>query len=230
MNPKLFLFDIDGTLLSARGLPKIAMANVLKRRYKSFTYDRKYDYSGRTDPEIIEYLLQFDKREYNDSVIEDILHEFCLELQRQFVDNHAPTIHPGVNDLLAQLNVINNAYLGLVTGNSTEGARIKLEAVNLHDYFPIGGYGDDSKYRTDLPPIATARAEEYYNVKFNPNDIWIIGDSIYDIICAKENNLRCLAVATGWTPRKQLSEKEPEYLETDLSDYKRILDILFSES
>ena len=57
MNPKLLLFDIDGTLISARGLPKTAMGNVLKKRYNSFTYDQDYDFSGRTDHEIIEYLL-----------------------------------------------------------------------------------------------------------------------------------------------------------------------------
>ena len=229
-NPKLFLFDIDGTLISARGLPKIAMGNVLKRRYECFTYDSDYDFSGRTDPEIIESLLKFDNREFNDDLIREILHEFCLELQSQFTQNAAPKIHPGVNVLIDQLHSMSDVFLGLVTGNIAEGARIKLEAANLRKYFPIGGFGDDSKHRSDLPPIAKARAEGFYGVQFRSENTWIIGDSIHDITCAQENNLRCLAVATGWTTRETLSQKNPEYLETDLSNFNRIIEILLSDN
>ena len=230
MNPKLLLFDIDGTLISARGLPKTAMGNVLKKRYNSFTYDQDYDFSGRTDHEIIEYLLKFDNRKFTDLLIKEILQEFCLELQHQFTENNQPKIHPGVSDLIKELNSMPNVFLGLVTGNIAKGARIKLEAANLYHYFPIGGFGDDSKHRSDLPPIAMTRAEAFYDIKFKINDIWIIGDSIHDITCAQENNLRCLAVTTGWTSRETLSKKNPEFLETDLSDFNRILEILFSDN
>ena len=54
MNPKLLLFDIDGTLISTHGIPKIAMGRVLKNRFNSFSYDSKFNFSGRTDWEIVE--------------------------------------------------------------------------------------------------------------------------------------------------------------------------------
>ena len=75
MNPKLLLFDIDGTLISARGIPKKAMATVLSRRFSTFKYDRIFDFSGRTDPEIIEHLLNFDKKEITEHIIQEILRE-----------------------------------------------------------------------------------------------------------------------------------------------------------
>jgi phosphoglycolate phosphatase-like HAD superfamily hydrolase len=226
MNPKLILFDIDGTLMSAHGIPKKAMVSVLARRYHTFRYDQMYDFSGRTDPEIIEHLLQYDDREFSITLIKEILGEFCIELEKEFDNGQKPEIHPGVERLIQKLDGIANVFLGLVTGNVSEGARIKLEAVDLHKYFPIGGFGDDSKDRNDLPPIAKKRAEIHFNKLFELKNIWIIGDSIYDIKCAQKNELRCLAVSTGKTSKDDLFAADPEFLENDLSDLDRIHKIL----
>jgi phosphoglycolate phosphatase-like HAD superfamily hydrolase len=222
MNSKLLLFDIDGTLLSAHGVPKTAMATVLARRYQSFRYDQNYDFSGRTDPQIIEHLLQHDKREFSEDLLKEILWEFCIELKKEILNGRKPVIHPGVCELVQKLENIENVYLGLVTGNVSAGAQIKLEAVDLNAYFPIGGFGDDSKDRNDLPPIAKTRAEVYFNQKFYPDDIWIIGDSIYDIECAQKNSIRCLAVSTGKTSKEKLIAANPEFLEDDLSNIEKI--------
>ena len=226
MNPKLLLFDIDGTLISARGIHKIAMGKVLARRYSTFKYDSAYDFSGRTDPEIVENLLRYDNKEISDDLLNEILTEFCIELKKEFLINKKPLIHIGVEKLILELQANNTVFLGLVTGNIAEGARIKLESVGLYKYFPVGGFGDDSKNRNDLPPIARKRAEIHYNVNFAPADIWIIGDSVHDIYCAQKNGLRCLAVSTGWTSREELAIADPEFLEDDLSDTKKIQEIL----
>ena len=103
MNPKLLLFDIDGTLISARGIPKIAMGNVLSRKYSTFKYDSTYDFSGRTDPEIVENLLRYDDKEISDDLVEDILTEFCIELDKEFSGGHKPLIHSGVKQLILEL-------------------------------------------------------------------------------------------------------------------------------
>jgi phosphoglycolate phosphatase-like HAD superfamily hydrolase len=229
MNAKLLLFDIDGTLLSAHGAPREAMATVLARKYEHFQYDQSYDFSGRTDPQIVEHLLQHDNREFTDELIRTILDEFCIELKAVLMNGRKPEVHPGVEKLIQEFNENENVCLGLVTGNVSDGARIKLRAVDLHPYFPIGGFGDDSKDRNDLPPIARERAEKYFKHKFNANDIWIIGDSIYDIECAQVNGFRCLAVSTGKTSKERLIAAKAEYLEDDLSDTEKIRAILLSD-
>jgi phosphoglycolate phosphatase len=226
MKPKLLLFDIDGTLISARGIPRKAMATVLSNRYSNFRYDDSYDFSGRTDPQIIEHLLQYDHRDFSDVLVVDILAEFCCELEKEFYDGYKPEIHPGVEELILSLNKTKDVFLGLVTGNVSEGARIKLESADLQHYFPIGGFGDDSKDRNELPPIAQKRAEYHYDKFFEPENIWIIGDSVYDIGCSQTNGLRCLAVSTGKTSKEDLSLANPEFMENDLSDLERIQEIL----
>ena len=42
MDKKLFLFDIDGTLISTHGIPRKAMRTVLNRRFDEFSYDLRY--------------------------------------------------------------------------------------------------------------------------------------------------------------------------------------------
>jgi phosphoglycolate phosphatase-like HAD superfamily hydrolase len=226
MKPKLLLFDIDGTLISARGIPKIAMGKVLSQKFPDIKYDHSYDFSGRTDPEIIEYLLGYDDIKITDHLEEEILRDFCIELETMFMNNQKPLILPGVYELMKELVLQENVYLGLVTGNISEGARIKLEAAGLYQYFPIGGFGDDSKDRNDLPPIASERASNYYGKDFAARDTWIIGDSIHDIRCAHNNNIRCLAVLTGWTSRETLAAGNPEFLVNDLADSEKIQEIL----
>jgi phosphoglycolate phosphatase-like HAD superfamily hydrolase len=228
MNSKLLLFDIDGTILSAHGAPKKAMSTVLGRRYSAFNYDQGYDFSGRTDPQIVEHLLEFDDREFSENLVKDILEEFCIELEKEMVNGQKPKIHPGVENLIEDLGNTNSVYLGLVTGNVSKGAKIKLEAAALQEYFAVGGFGDDSKDRNDLPPIAQKRAEKHFNQSFHSNDIWIIGDSKYDIVCAQTNNLRCLAVSTGKTCREKLEAANPEFLVNDLSDSEKIKNILLN--
>ncbi len=225
-NSKLLLFDIDGTILSAHGAPKQAMASVLAKRYDRFQYDQTYDFSGRTDPQIVEHLLQHDNRQFTDELIRAILHEFCIELKKVLMNGKKPEIHTGVERLIQEFKENENVCLGLVTGNVSAGAKIKLKAVDLHHYFPIGGYGDDSKNRNDLPPIARERAENYFKQKFSSKDVWIIGDSVYDIECAQKNGFRCLAVSTGKTSKERLIAANPDYLEDDLSDTEKIRSII----
>ena len=223
---KLFLFDIDGTLLSARGVPKIVMGRVLANRFPDMRYDHHYDFSGRTDPEIIEYLLQYDNRSADEKLIASILNEFTIELELEFLRNHKPYLLQGVPEIITHLSDQDRACLGLVTGNIAEGARVKLESVGMHSFFPVGGFGDDSKYRNKLPPIAISRAQAHYQTTFLKEDIWIIGDSIYDVACAKENELRCLAVASGLTGYAKLASARPEFLEQDMANVEQILKIL----
>ena len=225
MNDKLLLFDIDGTLISTHGIPRKAMGKVLMERYENFNYDDSFNFSGRTDWEIVEHLLKFDNRDVDYETVHSIMESFAGELIVYLKNGKKPLIYPGVTELLDRLNQKERIHLGLVTGNILQGAKIKLSSAGLWDYFPVGGYGDDARHRSDLPPIAIKRAQEHYNISFDESDIWIIGDSPRDVACAKDNRLRSLAVSTGWTEYAVLEQCQPDYLLTDLSDLNRLIEI-----
>ncbi len=223
---RLLLFDIDGTLLSTHGIPRQAMSAVLKRRYPDFNYDSGYNFSGRTDWEIVEHLLRYDDRLIGQDLVHDILRDFAEELEITLQNGRHPFVYPGVQSLLDNLAQIEHVYLGLVTGNIEKGARIKLKKAGLNHFFSIGGYGDDSNNRDDLPPLAISRAEELYRQSFDKSNVWIIGDSLFDIRCARNNKLNSLAVSTGWTSYEVLKTAAPEQIVHDFSRVDEIVELL----
>jgi len=223
---KLLLFDIDGTLVSTHGLPRQAMSTVLRRRFPDFNYDTGYNFSGRTDWEIVEHLMRFDRRPVAHDQIHAILQEFAAELDIVLENGRHPHIYPGVETLLTRLNGMEDVYLGLVTGNIEKGAQIKLRKAGLDHFFHVGGFGDDSNNRDDLPPLAVSRAESYYQTLFDKKNIWVIGDSLFDIRCARNNDLNSLAVATGWTSHNALQAAGPDHLVHDFSSVDDIIEIL----
>ena len=78
MKTKLILFDIDGTMIYTHGIPRKAMRKVLNNRYPNFRYDDNFNFSGRTDWEIIEHLLRFDEKEHTPDIIHKLLGEFSI--------------------------------------------------------------------------------------------------------------------------------------------------------
>ena len=103
MRNKLLLFDIDGTLLSTHGIPRIAMGNILNRMYENFNYDNGFNFSGRTDWEIIEHLLEFDGRKISPELVKNIMGAFAVELKKQLQNGMPPLIYVGVQELLEAL-------------------------------------------------------------------------------------------------------------------------------
>jgi phosphoglycolate phosphatase len=227
-HPRLILFDIDGTLISSHGIPRQAMSQVLKKRFPDFLYDDSFDFSGRTDWEIVEHMLLFDHRPVTKELVFQIFDDFADELEVQLLNGKKPVSYDGIMNLLVRLQEKDDVFLGLVTGNIQSGARIKLQAAGLDNFFAVGGYGDDAKNRNELPPIAIRRAGKFYRQNFETVNTWIIGDSIYDISCARSNSLRCLAVSTGWTKYEELQKEAPDYLFRDLAATEDVFELLVS--
>ena len=55
---RLVLFDIDGTLLSAGGISARALEATLRETFGTVGDAASYDYSGKTDPQIVRELMR----------------------------------------------------------------------------------------------------------------------------------------------------------------------------
>jgi phosphoglycolate phosphatase-like HAD superfamily hydrolase len=104
---------------------------------------------------------------------------------------------PGVREVLDALDGRPDVFLGLLTGNYEQGARIKLEHFGLWRYFRCGAYGDDILDRHALVPVAIERSRQAGCPAVDPRDVVIIGDTPLDVACARDARVSCLAVATG---------------------------------
>lgn len=222
---RLVLFDIDETMISSDGAGRRAIGKALARLFGGDISTSKVSMSGKTDPQILTEILKHCRMEDQEiqSRIKEILDIYITLLQDEIDKSGSYIIHRGIPELLDLLHNHEKVFLGLLTGNIEKGARMKLEPFNLNRYFPIGAYGSDSASRMDLPEIATGRGKQHFKVDFRPEEVTIIGDSIYDVRCAKGYGAKSLAVNTGSTEKEHLLNEKPDFFFEDLSDLEDVL-------
>ncbi|MBX9671156.1 MAG: HAD hydrolase-like protein [Candidatus Obscuribacterales bacterium] len=227
---RLVLFDIDETMISSNGAGRRAIGRMLSKTFGIDPREIKVSMSGKTDPQILaEIFKAADLDESQMTGKQEEMFEFYLSVLQEEVNKaNRYIMHDGVVALLECLLTKEKCYLGLLTGNIERGARIKLERFGLNKYFPLGAYGSDSHDRMHLPAIATDRATEHYQVNFAPSQVVIIGDSIYDVMCAKGYGAKSIAVNTGSTSLSDLEEQKPDFLFTSLANTDEVVEAIFS--
>lgn len=226
---KLVLFDIDGTLLTDRGASREAFGDALAEVY---AYDgdlSRYDFSGRTDPQIAHMVLKDAgfSREEIDAKLTPLWEIYLAGLARNATPERV-LVMPGMRELVAALHEHDDVVLALLTGNIERGARLKLGGARLNDYFPFGAFGSDSADRTELPPVAIRRASDQLGRHFAGSDVVIIGDSIYDVRCGVPYDATTIAVASGKTPADVLRAENPRYFFDDAEDFNAMMNAILA--
>ncbi len=209
---KLVLFDIDGTLITDGGAARSAYRAALARVYGYEGDLTRYDFSGRTDPQIASMVLRDFGLSGDDiySHIDELWDSYLAGLAENATADRVREL-PGIRELLDALAAHDDILLGLLTGNIERGARIKLAAPDLNRYFSFGAFGSDSADREALPPIAVERASRLDGHRFAGRDVVIIGDSIYDVRCGVPHDATTIAIASGKTSAERLRAENPHH-------------------
>ena len=193
----LLLFDIDGTL-TVGGPGKTAFRIALERTYGTAGPIVNHDFSGKTDPLLLRELLSAAGRDTHE--IEAGRTRFwkvyLAELEAR-IGGEPVTVLPGVRELIGVLAERDDVFLGLLTGNVRGGARVKLAAAGLWDFFPVGAFGSDHESRNRLPHFALRRARAHWGRTFSGADTVVIGDTPRDVECGRAMGAATVAVTTG---------------------------------
>jgi phosphoglycolate phosphatase-like HAD superfamily hydrolase len=224
MPDRLVLFDIDGTLLSAREAFRTALSEALSTTFGTTGPMAGFDFSGRTDPAIVRGLMLAAGIEA--AVIDARLDRALAGYQANLVPllgPHAVQAKPGIPGLIQRLAADATVTLGLQTGNLERCARAKLAPLDLNRYFPLGAFGSDHENRHELPAIAVQRAYRATGRRFAGKSIVVVGDSIHDVRCGQSLGVRAVAVASGTTSRDSLSAEGPDVLLDDFADVEAAL-------
>ncbi|HYS17891.1 MAG TPA: HAD family hydrolase [Candidatus Binatia bacterium] len=224
---RLFLFDIDGTLVSVRGAGRTAFARALEETYGTAGAIERFDFRGRTDLSIVHELMT-DAGVDADRIrarVDDCFRAYVRELTRLVGDGARVQLMPGVAEVVRRLGARPDALVGLLTGNIEAGARIKLGPTGLWPLFRVAAYGGDDADRRRLPGIARERARALGH-DFPFDRITIIGDTPLDVECARGCGAVAVAVATGQHPADELATCRPDLLFGDLADVDRVVTCL----
>jgi phosphoglycolate phosphatase-like HAD superfamily hydrolase len=215
---RLLLFDIDGTLLLG-GPAKGAFHTALLETFGTAGPIDSHNFAGKTDPQIARELLSATGMAHEDieAGFPRLWDRYLRHLGERL--NQKPmNVLPGVGELLEALSGEADVALGLLTGNILRGAELKLRSAGLFDHFRMGSYGSDSEIRNHLAPIALQRAAETWSVNFDPQDVWVVGDTPADIECGQAGGTRTLGVATGRYSTEVLAAVGADEVLHDLSD------------
>ncbi|MGA1874435.1 MAG: HAD family hydrolase [bacterium] len=229
MEKTLLLFDVDGTLLISGGAGNRSLNRALQQRYGISEAMKSIIPDGKTDPAIIREIFKNNlHREPCSKEISDICRLYVKYLQEEIMISAGYRLLPGIFPLLEKADQTSGIFLGLLTGNLKRGAEIKLERSRLNRYFPFGGFGSDSEDRHKIARLAIFRGRKYAGQRIPLNRVFIIGDTLHDIRCARSAGAKVLAVATGSTPLEELASHQPDYVMEDLSDREQFWRIITS--
>ncbi len=210
-DPWLLLFDIDGTLVDTGGQ---GISALRKTASEVFGGDGPaLDLAGSTDLGILENLYVH----FGIAPSDEQTHAFFEAYHRHLeagleMDSTDGRVLDGVIELLEHLATTRHAQLGLLTGNTSLGAQIKLRHYGLAHHFPFGAYGSDKADRNLLGFIALERALAFTGRTYLPDRTLIIGDTPKDIACAHAIGARCLAVATGRFSAEELDDAGADWV------------------
>ena len=225
----LVLFDIDGTILWTDGAGRRAIHTALREVFGGIG-PADYWFDGKTDRQIVRDLMRHEGHgdAHIDERMEELLRRYLRYLERELRSpEHPPRLLPGVAELLDALDARDDVVLGLLTGNLVEGARAKLDAVDVDcDRFVVGAFGSDHELRPALPEIARRRAAALLGRDIPGRDVRVVGDTPADLTCGQAIGARAVGVATGRYPVEELERHAPAAVFATLEDTARVVEAL----
>ena len=220
------LFDIDGTLLNTGGAGQRSMERALKTAFDCDLTDvHGISTAGRTDRGITADLFNFFNVEDNHENWQLFLNTYLAHLP-EHLEDLSGTVLPGIHELMNSLRSRDDVICGLLTGNYSEGARIKLEYYNLDHHFAFGGFGDHQRHRDDVAREALTKAEEHHSEPIDIKRVFVIGDTPADVTCGRAIGANVIAVSTGVFSKEDLAATKPDVLLDDFSDPEALLSLL----
>jgi len=227
MSPKVLLFDIDGTLVRAGGAGRKALNHAARGLYGKDTVCSEFSLAGRTD--LWNFATAYrlaTGRKARRGAMERLNREYLRLLPRyvrRAIREKSYLLPAGVGALLRRLHREPGVLLGLGTGNMERGARIKLEPSGFNRYFRFGGFGSDSFHREVILKHAVRRARRLAQSPIAPAEVWVIGDTPFDVEAGRKAGFKTVAVGTGFATWKSLVEARPDHLARDFKGVEKWL-------
>ncbi len=208
---KLLYWDIDGTLLNTGRAGLYAIEEVFHTLQGPNVPVPQIAAGGRTDNYICQQLLY---KATGRMPTDEEVSVFCRSYEKKLLKwlqlkKDESVIFDTVRDVLAFFDKQKDYRQLLLTGNSIYGARMKLDFFGLSQYFDFehSGFACQFYYRNDLARHAYAIAKAAWGDDIE--DMYVIGDTPYDIQCGKAIGAKTISVATGHYAYDTLSQYKP---------------------
>jgi phosphoglycolate phosphatase len=196
---RLFIFDLDGTLVDS--LADIAFAvNVVRKRHKlsALSNEKVRVLIGDGAPKLIERSLPRLPKRLNPEVVKEF-----RDIYRKHILDTTET-YPYMRPLLKKLK----GHKAVISNKPELLSKDIIKGLGLKKYFAVVWGGDTHPTRKPHPdPIHQLLKK----LKIKPEDAVMIGDGENDVMAAKAAGVASVAVGYGFTEPKYLRKLNPDY-------------------
>lgn len=213
MQKKIFIFDMDGTLLNTLEDLMISTNYALSQfSYPVHTIEEIRFFVGNGVAKLIERAIPNGKNNKN--------YEKCLEIFKNHyaknMYNHT-VVYDGIIEMLKNLK--NKGIKTAVVSNKFDLAVKELSKKYFNGLIDIA-IGENEQAGIKKKPAPDTVFEVLNLMKLKPKDAIYIGDSDVDILTAKNSNMPCISVTWGFRDRDFLIKNDATII---IDDPKEIL-------
>jgi len=209
MAKKIFIFDYDGVIADSLDMC-IEAFNVLKD---------KYGFPGELTKEAIAKLPHVTAEAAFGllGISSENRHRYTGELMTMLQANAIKAkIFDGIGDIFRMVKN-SGAYLAINTANGSGTVKKRLQMAGLAEL-------PDYIVGADTPGTKSEKIKHIME-KFSadPDDTYMIGDSMGDITEGRKAGAHTIAVTYGWQPRAVLESVEPEFICESMDELKALV-------
>jgi len=229
--PPIILFDFDGVIITQKALEYTALYYLRKKFYnwkntkniRLIDFARFFEESDSKNRFLAFYRINKVYKPFISSIWRRTL--FFIKFRRMYPKYEKYEIlKPNLEEIL-KLFKKNNFLLGIVSNTSKKRLDFFRQKLNLDEYFSVYVSRDDTPFRKPNPyPIIAAlkKVKKNFNYSIYKDNIYYIGDLPADIECAKNANIKSIALLSGHGTKEGLEKANPTFL---LQNIKNILEI-----
>ena len=214
---KLFIFDLDGTLLdTVADLGNSCNHVFTEAGFPTHPIDAYYKFVGNGIAKLIERALPAEEATAEN--IEKLLPPFRAYYNLHMADDTKP--YRGVCELLAELQ--SSGVQLAVASNKYQAATENL----VKKYFPeinfVAVFGQRDNVPVKPDPAIVHDIQQAAGIE-DTAEIIYIGDSLVDLNTAKNSNVEFAAVTWGFCPRESLAENNPAHIADTIEELRAVL-------
>jgi pyrophosphatase PpaX len=202
---KAVLFDLDGTVLDTSDLIVNTFKYTFQKHYnRNLAPQEIYEFFGKTLRAAMEYL--------GSDQVEELINtyrNYSLTHHDQMI-----TIFSGVVETIQALYDAGIA-MAIVTSKTKETALRGLKIFDLDKYFPVIIGAEQCKNHKPHPePVTTALVQ----LKMNPEECLMIGDSSFDLISGRQAGVKTAACRWTRVSWETILAEKPDYILENMHD------------
>jgi phosphoglycolate phosphatase len=216
--PQAVLFDVDGTLISTGGAGARSWRHAFQELHGIPADIGEYTDAGMTDPTVAR--LTFEKavgHEPSPKELATVMAAYLDRLPYEVEHSDGYRVLDGAEEALRTLSR-EGVLLGITSGAVEAAAHIKLSRAGFNRYFPFGGYGSDSEDRTALTRAAVDRGRRMLDGQLDLADVFVVGDTPFDIAAAEGVGAVSVGVASGRYGVEELRAASADHVLASLAE------------